>query len=96
MYSGNNEIIKNETASELRISNPDKIIQMGQSGTAVKELQMCLNEIMGLNLDTDGIFGNGTKNAVISFQKKYGLTADGIAGPKTNKMINQILSGQAG
>lgn len=31
----------------------------------------------------DGIFGSATKKAVIAFQKKNGLVADGIAGPKT-------------
>lgn len=31
----------------------------------------------------DGIFGGGTKNAVIAFQKKYGLTPDGIVGKGT-------------
>ena len=31
----------------------------------------------------DGVFGNGTTSAVKSYQKKKGLTADGIAGQKT-------------
>ncbi len=31
----------------------------------------------------DGIFGSETKKAVLSFQKKNGLTPDGIAGKKT-------------
>lgn len=31
----------------------------------------------------DGIYGNGTSSAVKSYQKKKGLTADGIAGQKT-------------
>lgn len=31
----------------------------------------------------DGIFGNNTKNAVISFQRSRGLDADGIVGPTT-------------
>ena len=35
------------------------------------------------NGEIDGIFGTQTKNAVISFQKKNGLVADGIAGKKT-------------
>jgi len=35
----------------------------------------------------DGIYGNGTRNAVILFQKKNGLTPDGVVGPKTAKAI---------
>lgn len=31
----------------------------------------------------DGIFGNGTTSAVKSYQSKYGLTVDGIAGKET-------------
>lgn len=31
----------------------------------------------------DGIFGNGTYDAVISFQKDYNLSVDGIVGPAT-------------
>lgn len=35
----------------------------------------------------DGLFGNGTKDAVKTYQKKKGLTADGIVGAKTMKAI---------
>ena len=31
----------------------------------------------------DGIFGNGTENAVVQYQSDNGLVADGIAGPAT-------------
>lgn len=31
----------------------------------------------------DGVFGSGTHNAVIAFQKAKRLTVDGIVGPKT-------------
>lgn len=38
----------------------------------------------------DGIFGTGTRAAVVAFQKKRGLTADGIVGPNTwRKLLNQ-------
>jgi peptidoglycan hydrolase-like protein with peptidoglycan-binding domain len=35
----------------------------------------------------DGKFGNGTEAAVKSFQKTNGLTADGIAGETTQKLL---------
>lgn len=38
----------------------------------------------------DGIYGPDTQNAVRSFQTIYGLTPDGIAGPATQKKLEQI------
>lgn len=35
----------------------------------------------------DGVFGTGTRNAVIAFQKKHGLAADGIVGRNTWKKL---------
>lgn len=43
-----------------------------------------------LNLPEDGIFGKNTKAAVVAFQKKHGLIADGIAGPQTLAELNKI------
>jgi len=40
----------------------------------------------------DGIFGSKTRTAVISFQKKNGLTADGIVGPKTLAALGMSTS----
>ena len=36
-----------------------------------------------LKITADGIFGTATYNAVVSFQRKKGLSADGIVGPDT-------------
>lgn len=36
-----------------------------------------------LSVATDGIFGAGTKAALIEYQKAHGLSADGICGPAT-------------
>ena len=49
----------------------------------------------------DGIFGSGTKKAVILFQKKNGLTADGIVGKATYKALGMndsynALNGSSG
>ena len=41
----------------------------------------------GYKISVDGIFGPGTKAAVVSYQKSRGLTADGLAGKDTHKKI---------
>ncbi|MDO5645882.1 MAG: peptidoglycan-binding protein [Dermabacter sp.] len=57
-------------------------VRQGSRGGAVSSLQTLLNQ-RGASLRVDGIFGRGTNSAVRSFQSSAGLTADGIAGPKT-------------
>ena len=58
-------------------------LKQGSSGFRVKALQNILNDY-GCNCGTaDGIFGAKTKTAAEAYQKKKGLTQDGIVGPKT-------------
>lgn len=56
-------------------------------GTEVKKIQEALNTLMDLDLDVDGIFGKHTGAAVVRFQKKKGLTPDGIVGKKTSEAL---------
>jgi len=48
------------------------------------KIQKRLNEL-GANppLTVDGAYGPKTRNAVLAFQQKHGLVADGVVGPKT-------------
>ena len=57
-------------------------LRFGSRGASVKTLQSILNE-HGAHLTVDGIFGNLTKLAVISFQGLNDLQKDGIVGRKT-------------
>ncbi len=44
-------------------------------------------------VELDGVFGSGTRNQVINFQRYYNLTADGVVGPATwDKMYRLFLS----
>lgn len=75
------------------------VLKTGSKGGEVKEVQRRLKQWGYYKGEADGIFGAGTKAAVIAFQKKNGLTADGIVGASTyralgmnssyNVMINQ-------
>lgn len=55
----------------------------GSRGTEVRQIQTKLKQLGYYKGSIDGIYGTQTKNAVIAFQKNCGITADGIAGPKT-------------
>ena len=67
------------------------ILQVGSTGSAVAQLQSSLNQLAEAGrfklpkskLSTDGIFGEGTEAGVRAFQQKFGLDADGAAGPIT-------------
>lgn len=56
------------------------VLQLGSKGEAVKELQTLLKMPAK---DIDGDFGPKTRAALIAFQKKAKITADGICGPYT-------------
>lgn len=64
----------------------------GSSGDDVKQLQIRLSGYPGYGgvLGLDGVFGPGTKAAVVRFQQAYGLGGDGIAGPGTFAKIYEL------
>lgn len=59
-----------------------KLTSPYQTGSDVKLVQQRLNT-KGYKLTVDGVYGPATRAAVISFQRKNGLTPDGEVGPKT-------------
>ena len=76
------------------------VLRQGSTGDEVKEVQRRLKNWGYYSGSVDGIFGSGTKQAVISFQKKNGLTADGIVGKSTYAALGMnasynVLNGQS-
>ena len=61
-------------------------IRYGNRGNFVTLIQFLLSEY-GYDVDVDGIFGNGTRNAVVAFQEANGLSPDGVVGPNTWKTL---------
>lgn len=71
----------------IKPSDAWALSKMGSRGTEVRNIQTRLKSWGYYFGSVDGIYGTATKNAVIKFQKKHGLTADGIAGPRTLEKI---------
>jgi peptidoglycan hydrolase-like protein with peptidoglycan-binding domain len=63
-------------------SSSQPTLRQGAKGAAVVTLQQRLRSA-GYNIPADGDFGPRTRAAVVAFQKKHGLAADGVVGPKT-------------
>lgn len=57
--------------------------RLGSRGDEVRQIQRKLKELGFFNGAVDGIYGVKTQSAVRNYQKSVGITADGIAGPKT-------------
>ena len=68
------------------------VLKQGSKGDLVKEVQTKLIKWGYLTGRADGIFGAKTKTAVIKFQRKNGLTADGIIGTRTAQALGISLS----
>lgn len=67
-------------------------LQEGASGAAVKELQRLLKAAGLYSKNVDGKFGPVTEAAVKAFQRRYGLKADGWAGPQTMAKLRQVTA----
>ena len=72
--------------------------RMGSSGEQVRTIQTKLKNWGYYSGAVDGIYGAQTAKAVEYFQRKNGLTADGIVGPATLRalgMENSVSTGGA-
>ena len=76
VYKNNKENLAVETLSKY-----------GSRGSEVTQIQTKLKRWGYYSGSIDGIYGTQTVNAVKYFQRKNGLTVDGIAGPATLKAM---------
>jgi len=67
-------------------------LKQGSRGETVKKMQQKLKNWGYYKGAVDGIFGAQTKSAVIYFQRKNGLTPDGIVGKKTLSALGMSSS----
>ena len=85
----------NRRRAEQKLFNTPYYPQMGSQGDDVRLIQKRL-KLCGWNLEVDGVWGKITDSVVKSYQYKVGLTADGVAGPKTQaKLVQDAIVSRA-
>ena len=86
LYSANAKY----AASPVTTANPDqtRTLTVGMTGNDVYALQERLIELNYLSGVADGVFGTETQSALMAFQSRNGLTADGTAGASTLKKLS--------
>ena len=69
-------------------------LERGMESAEVLNMQLALQSL-GYTLKTDGKYGADTQRVVRQFQRKYGLTADGVAGNKTLTLLYTLAPAYA-
>ena len=72
-----------EEAPAVQLAAECAVLKQGSTGSDVRTVQTKLKRWGYYDGAVDGIYGSKTKKAVMYFQKKNGLTADGIVGKNT-------------
>ena len=76
-------------------------LKVGSTGREVEQLQFWLNTLAQYessipSVTVDGVYGSGTAGAVRAFQRRYGLSVDGVVGRATwTELYNQFRSIQS-
>lgn len=92
--SGATRIVKTvsrATTAVRQALSTKAILRQGSKGTAVRNLQSGLRRVFPsyAKIAVDGDFGPATKRAVQEFQRRSGLSADGIVGAKTRAALKR-------
>lgn len=74
------------------VGESDDPLKLGSTGWGVYSIQTGLNYGGGESLSSDGNFGQRTHDAVVEFQRRWGLTGDGVAGARTKALIVERLA----
>lgn len=87
---------KAQEDSFYALSQEVLVVKQGSRGETVKKIQQKLKRWGYYTGAVDGIFGAKTRSAVVYFQRKNGLTADGIVGTKTFQALGISVSSSTG
>ena len=86
-------ILLSLSATIFKMHEVSALSKYGSSGKEVKQIQTKLKNWGYYKGNIDGIYGSQTLKAVKDFQKKNGLTVDGIVGDKTLAALGISSSG---
>ena len=75
--------------------NAQAAVAWGDRGNDVTRIQQRLRKYGYMDAPADGIFGQATYDAVVWFQRKNGLKADGVVGPATAAALGISLNSAA-
>ncbi len=79
------DTVREKAATDM--VTPEPALHNGSQGEKVWKLQERLQALGYYTDAVDGQFGQGTRDAVVAFQQKNGLEADGYAGEETQKIL---------
>ena len=79
----------------MAMANAQAAVAWGDKGQDVTKIQQRLRQYGYMDAPADGIFGQATYDAVIWFQRRNGLKADGVVGPATAAALGVTLNSEA-
>lgn len=97
-YGSNMYINAAEEISGIPASWPGNPLDIGSTGSKVRQMQEQLNTIKEAypalpSVTVDGVYGEGTQRAVREFQRIFGLPATGVVDYPTWYEIQEIYVG---
>lgn len=88
IYSGkpkNSKGVATEVKTLAPVSGVN--VRLNDQGELVESIQVRLRELGYYTGETTGVYDKATRTAVIAFQKKNAIKADGVAGTETQKLL---------
>lgn len=86
---------KTSSGSSTAVSS-GTVLKLNSQGTTVSQMQTDLKQLGYYYAEITGNFGEKTEAAVKKFQERNGLSADGVAGPKTLEAIRKAVAAAGG
>ncbi|WP_416674040.1 peptidoglycan-binding domain-containing protein [Egbenema bharatensis] len=87
----NSELVRpsesSPSSSSREADRSNGVLRLGDTGTAVSDLQLRLKELGFYQGEVSGVYGPETEASVLAFQQSQGLTTDGVAGPQVNSSL---------